>query len=164
MGYAYQLTGHPMMCFNGHKNYLAGWIDDRKISINPVINGAWGGTLLAPVDYTAAIGTLPNATVVVNVGIFYIQLNGAKKFNNETKAGPNLVNVVSADVPSNPNLVAWLNASLAMGQNYTIANYSGTGYPLVIQVCNITLGDIDTAQVTIYLKNGNQTSQCGKIV
>jgi hypothetical protein len=150
------------MCFNAHKNFVSGWFNDRKITVNPVSNGAWGGTLIPPADHAAAAGLLPSAVTVVNVGIYYLQLNSAKGYNKETQANPNVVNIVKADVPSTPDTLSWIVASLKAGQNYTVADYSGTS-SLVIQVCSITFGTIDKAQVTIYLKNGKQTSQCGKI-
>jgi tripartite-type tricarboxylate transporter receptor subunit TctC len=145
------------MCFNAQKNYLAGWFDDRKVSVNPRVNGAWCGTLIPPVDYAVAVA-------VVNVGNLYFQLNSAKKFNNETKANPNKINIVSAGIPSNPNTLSWLKASLAAGESYTYANFDDSGVALVIQVCSISFGVIDIAKVSIYLKNGVQKSLCDKTV
>jgi hypothetical protein len=148
------------MCFNAQKNYLAGWFDDRKVSVDPLVNGAWFGTLIPPVDYAAAVGTMLNAVAVVNVGTLYFQLNSAKKFNSETRAHPNTVNIVSAFVPSSPkSTLSWLQASLAAGESYTYANFDGN-VALIIEVCSITFGTIDVAKVSIYLKNGVQKSLC----
>jgi hypothetical protein len=152
MGYSYQLTGHPLMCFNAQKNWFSGWFDDRKITVNPS-NGPWIGNLTSFVDYNA---TTTNSVVLVNVGNLYLQLNSAKKYNNETKANANQVNLVSADVPTNPNTRSWLMAGLVAGEVVSMGNFNGNrSATLVIQVCSITFGTVDMAQVSIYLKNSN---------
>ncbi len=154
MGYSYNLTGHPLMCFNAQKNWFSGWFDDRKITINP-FNGPWIGTLTSFVDYSSTTAAT-NSVVLINVGNLYLQLNSAKKYNNETKTNPNQVNLVSADVPSNPNTRSWLMAGLVAGRVASLGNFNGnSSATLVIQVCSITLGTVDTAQVSIYLKNSN---------
>jgi hypothetical protein len=140
------------MCFNAHKNWMSGWFDDRKITVNP-LKAPWIGNLTSFVDYNTTV----NNTVLINVGNFYLQLNSAKKFNNETKTNPNQVNIVAADVPSNPNTRSWLMAGLSVGRVVTIGNFNGTNATLVIQVCSMTFGAIDTAQVSIYLKSGNSS-------
>ncbi len=152
MGYSYQQTGHPLMCFNAQKNWLSGWFDDCKIAVNP-FNAPWVGSLTSFVDYSSISN---GGVVVINIGNLYLQLNSAKNFNNETKINRNQVNVVVADVPSNPNTRSWSLAGLSAGQNCTVA-----GVALVIQVCNITFGVIDVAKVSIYLNNGIQSPSCG---
>jgi hypothetical protein len=83
-----------------------------------------------------------------------------KKYNNETKkTNPNHVNLVSADVPTNPNTRSWLTAGLVAGRVASLGNFNGnSSSSLIIQVCSITLGTVDTAQVSIYLKNSNYSS------
>lgn len=147
----------PQMCFNSQKNYASGWFKGRTISVDPV-NGAWGGLLIPPVDYSAAAGILPGAYAVVNVGKLYFQLNSAKRYNYETVSFPNQVVVVASDPTI--TLKSWIvGGGLKASQSYTYANFTGST-SLTITVCNITFGNIDTAYASIHLNDGIQQPLC----
>ncbi len=150
----------PLECFNGHKNWLSGWFDDRKVSVDPIGSGAWVGNLVAFVDYPS-IDQIPNGVTVINAGYLYIQLNSAKKYNYQVAGYGNQVTVVE-----NNATAPWSNilVGLSAGKGYVYANYSGTGIGLVVQVCNIAFGSVDYAKVSLYLKDGVQTSQCSSPV
>lgn len=143
------------MCFNAHKHFLATWYKDRQITYNPATSGPWRGTIVPFVDYVAANSTISSFYVVVNVGTYFLQLNSVKSFNIGNKGYfPNKINVV---LGANANSISRLQAGLSAGQSFTVPNYSGT-VSLTFQVCNITFGSIDTAEMIIYLSN--QTATC----
>ena len=142
------------MCFNGHKNWILGWYNNAKITVNPKTNGAWVGNLVTFVDYPLA-SQVANSVVLINVGDLYIQLNSAKKFNIQTMAQANKVTIVQAN---SIRPFSYMLAGLGAGQSYTYANFNGTGVALTIQICNIRFGTVDYAKITLYL--ANQKSRC----
>jgi hypothetical protein len=142
------------MCFNGHKNWVLGWYNNGKVTVNPKTNGAWVGNLVTFVDYSL-MSQVSNSAVLINVADLYIQLNSAKKFNIQTMAQANKVTIVQA----NSNLpFSYMLAGLGAGQSFTYANFNGTGIALTIQVCSIQFGTVDYARVSIYL--ANRRSRC----
>lgn len=117
-----------------------------------VDTGAWGGNLTSFVDYIITA----YSPVLINVGDLYIQLNSAKRFNNETKATKNQVAIVQANSSA---VVSQLLAGLGPGQSFTYSNYGPNG--VVIEVCEIEHGFVDTAKLSVYLNNTDQHSLCG---
>ncbi len=133
---SYNETGKPQECFNGHKNWLSGWFDDRKVLVDPISSGAWLGNLVTFVDYPL-IDQVPSGVAVINAGDLYIQLNSAKKYNYQVVQNGNKVTVVE-----NNATAPWSNilTGLSSGQSYTYANYSG--------------------KISLYLEDGVQKSLC----
>jgi hypothetical protein len=70
MGASYGTDDWPAICFNGQKNWQAGWYADRSIAIDPN-DGNWKGYLAAFVDYDLTKST---EYVVIKVGAnLYLQ-------------------------------------------------------------------------------------------
>jgi hypothetical protein len=153
--YVYSQLGHPLECFNAHKNWISGWFDDRKVVVNVTMaSGAWFGNLTSFVDYIITVYT----PVLFNIGDLYIQLNSAKRFNNETKATQNQIAIVQANAT---DVVSRRMAGLYANQSFVYPDYGPDG--LVIEVCSITQGFVDTAQVSMYLNNTDQKSLCDQL-
>ena len=145
------------MCFNGHKNWYSEWFEQSKVAVNPIANGAWVGNMVAFVD-VLQMSQVPKAVSIVNAGDLFIEFNSAKKYNYQVVANGNRITVVQNNATS-----LWSNllVGLSSGQNYTYANFSGTGIALIIQICSVRVGIVNYAKVSIFLKDGIQTSKCG---
>ena len=96
MGDSYYETESPLMCFNGHKNYVLGWYADKQITINPATGGAWSGKLVGFVDYAIASPTSREEYVLIIVDQLYIQYNLATGFNFQVLEKANMVTIVTA--------------------------------------------------------------------
>ena len=135
--------------------------------------------LVTFVDYKKDLE--PNDVVLIKVGPYYLQYNRAKGMNVDTGLFADQVSITHAkDAQSDSTSIGGLGA----GQLVSLPKFRNTGYDLVIEVCQFgTTGDdtstaglakqfifgytddtvIDYAWVSIYLDNGRQQSQCGRI-
>ena len=126
MGFTYGQKGGPAMCFNGQKNDVLGWYDDKKVTVTPETNGPWSGKLVGFVDYDKA-STSRNEYVLIRVNNLYIQYNLSERFNFQTKEYGNMVTITTVpnDI-SDSNLLSALSAK----QSAIIGNYT-------IEVCEV---------------------------
>jgi len=151
MGSSYSGTGSPVMCFNGHKNFVLGWYADKQITVNPTTtSGAWSGKLVGFVDYTKA-STSRKEYVLIIVGKLYIQYNLAGGFNAQVKEKANLVTITTAvDSKSKSSMLVALSAK----QFVVIDNYT-------IETCDIvTASSLVPKYVNLSVRLSNQSSTC----
>lgn len=168
MGYAYQAVGTPYKCFNGHKNYMLGWFADKTITVN-ITEGSWGGNIAGLTSYDVI---RPEDYMLVNVGDLYLQFNRANKFNQFSKDFKNQVTIVRGTAPDQrSNLlgaVSQINEYL-FATEHRVENFQGTGSDLVIEACEqqylakISPDLPDFVRVSIYLDNGEQSSECNRL-
>jgi hypothetical protein len=112
-------AGTPLKCYNGHKNWLLGWYQNKRLSVS----GSAKVRLAALVDSSLA-GS--NEYVLLNVqNKIFLQYNRAKKHNLETGLAKDEVTVT---VPLNDGR-SNQDAALKVGESY-----SGGG--TVIRVCS----------------------------
>ena len=91
MGYSYPAIGAPSMCFNGHKNWLLGWYQDKSTGIDILAQKSWSGRLHAFVDYDRIAS---DSNVLIKVNDLYLQYNRARRFNSGTQERGNEVTIV----------------------------------------------------------------------
>jgi len=151
MGSSYSGTGSPVMCFNGHKNFVLGWYADKQITVNPTTtSGAWSGKLVGFVDYTKA-STSRKEYVLIIVGKLYIQYNLAGGFNAQVQEKANLVTITTAvDSKSKSSMLVALSAK----QFVVIDNYT-------IETCEIvTASSLVPKYVNLSVRLSSQRSNC----
>lgn len=158
MGYSYPKVGAPSMCFNGHKNWLLGWVGDKSITVDT--KKAWSVRLYASVDYLH--GLPENSYVLIRVQDLYLQYNRARHFNSGTQERKNQVTIVRG--PGDDEM-SQLLGGVAVGfpeveAKQRILNFANTGFALVIEACEQVYGPPDYVRMSIYLDNGQQKSTC----
>jgi len=150
MGSSYSGTGSPVMCFNGHKNYVLGWYADKQITVDPATDGAWSGKLVGFVDYNKA-STSRKEYVLIIVGKLYIQYNLAGGFNAQVQEKANLVTITTAvDSKSKSSMLVALSAK----QFVVIENYT-------IETCEIVAASSQAPKyVNLSVRLSSQSSTC----
>jgi hypothetical protein len=166
MGSSYRKVDYPYKCFNGHKNWLLGWFNDKTTTID-INNGAWIGNIAAFTQYDKV---RPEDFIIVNVGDIYLQYNRADKFNIFTGDYPNQITIVKGTSPDErSNLLGSVSqlAQLARyPQTHHIANFQASGFDLIIEACEqnylsrIHQNLPDYIRVSVHLENGEQSSAC----
>lgn len=179
MGFTVYQTGAPVKCFNGHKNWVAGWFDDREYRVNPTMESPVLARLVTFVDYNKDLAV--DDVVLIRVGPYFLQYNRAKGINADTGMDADRVSITYApDHLADSENVAGIRA----GQRASL-RYRNTGYNLTVEVCEfgsssgedatsslakqVIFGDngddtsFDYAWVSIHLKNGVQRSQCDQV-
>jgi hypothetical protein len=139
MGFSFNYTGGPLMCFNAHKHWFLGWFSDRQIEIDPN-QGPWQGRLLAFPDYPLAT---EGDVVIIHFGDVYIQYNRAKGINAQVQEKPNQVVVVQMVKDASELISGMLAGS---GLNYGDAR---------VEICSMMKDDMgrDYAIVQIALQS-----------
>ena len=158
MGYSYPKVGAPSMCFNGHKNWLLGWVSDKSVTVDT--SKAWSGRLYASVDYLR--GLPENSYVLIRVRDLYLQYNRARRFNSGTQERKNQVTIVRGP---GDDKTSQLLGGVAVGltdveTRQRILNFTNTGFALVIEACEQVYGPPDYVRMSIYVDNGRQKSAC----
>jgi hypothetical protein len=144
------------MCFNGHKNWLLGWYDNRKIEVDRRSSGSWSGRLAAFVDYKS---TSPSEYVLIKVGNLHLQYNRKKDFNSGTVEKADQVTVTEGVTSHNTSNSL---AGLGFGGSYRYENFNGT-YALLVQICGIYTDHIPNyVHVSIYI-DLIQKPRCGEV-
>ena len=179
MGFTVYQEGAPLKCFNGHKNWISGWFEDREYAINPAMPSPVLARLVTFVDYKKDLEE--NDVVLIRVGRYYVQYNRAKGANIDTGLHADKVSITFAeDAISDSKAIV----GLGDGQMTSLPNFRNTGYNLVVEVCEFgTAGEdsseaslakqfifgqaedtiIDYAWVSFNLDDGMQQSQCFKV-
>lgn len=166
MGSSYRMVDYPYKCFNGHKNWLLGWFNDKTATID-ITKGAWTGNIAAFTHYDKV---RPEDFIVVNVGDLYLQYNRADKFNLFTGDKPNQITIVQGTSPDERSSLLGSVSLVARLPNYPqthhIVNFQGSGFDLIIEACEQNYlsrisGDLpDYIRVSVHLENGVQSSAC----
>ena len=131
------------MCFNGVKNSLLGWYNNRKLRVDPFA-GPVKVNLAAFVDYNKTTTAQP---VLVKVGAYVLQFNRAKTFNENTQAKADQVTVTAPGTYYSRSV-----AGLAVGDRFIVKNFQRSGRRLIIQACRRvwnSASDIDTMVLSI---------------
>jgi hypothetical protein len=122
----------------------------------------------------------PNDMVLLRLGRYFFQYNRAKGINVDTEMYADQVSIAYAQSESSDSRAV---AGLSAGETHIVPEYRNTGYDLVMEVCEFGIANpsasataltskalesndlsvIDYAWVSIYLDNGEQQSQCGRI-
>lgn len=179
MGFTVYQSGGPVKCFNGHKNWVAGWFQDRENYATPSMPNPILSRLVAFVDYEN-VNLDDSDVVLMRVGQYYIQYNRAKGLNIDTGMHKDKVSITYAkDHVSDSEAVA----GVSEGESLRLPNYRNTGYDLIVEVCEFgtdgqkdlvsstkqvifggndssLYAPFDYAWVSVYLENGTQESQC----
>ena len=150
MGYSYDGIDSPVMCYNGHKNYVLGWYVDRQITINPATDGPWLGKLVGFVDY-AYTSVSRNENVLIAVDKLYIQYNLAEKFNFETQEKANMVTITTAIDATSPSYIL---SAITVSQTAVVGLYT-------VEVCALVSAAAPVPEYLILsIRLNNQPSSC----
>ena len=136
MGYGQKSATGPSKCYHGPANWNLGWYAKRSVRVElPLVSGAADGIYLATfVDYDL---TKAEHSVLVNIADrYFLQYNRAKGMNVGTGKARNLV-TVQEDLITSSELRAVLNVS----DIFIHSNFSGSGLPLIVKVCERIDGD-----------------------
>jgi len=139
MGYSYNVTGWPSMCFNAVKNWQAGWFMDRAIDLD-VTQGGWKGKIATFVDYHLVKA---DEYVLVKVGDLFLQYNRAKGMNAETFDKPNQIVIVESNTGES-ELIGGLDGEDFYTTYFQRQNFTGTGETLFVAICSHHFGDNKT--------------------
>ena len=154
MGVSYQHMKLPQECYNGLKNWFAGWFTSHQVTVDPVANGPWGGNLAAFVDYTNIVNG--EHVALINVGdILYIQNNRAKTYNIGVEEKADEVTIVK----SGGSIGAVSAMLIGLDMESPSFTYNLHGVNIIIQVCEPgSNGVVDFFKMSIH--TDYQTSAC----
>jgi len=181
LGFTVYKSGGPVKCFNGHKNWVAGWFEDRQYHADPYMTSPILTRLVTFVDYKNPLLDF-NDVVLIRVGQYFLQYNRAKGINVDTAMFKDQVSITYArDHESDSEAMG----GASVGNSIRLPNYWASGFDLVVEVCQFgssgrdagtqtvvsmarqfIFGDttvtepFDFAWVSIYLDDGSQGSQC----
>jgi hypothetical protein len=154
-----------IQCFNGAKSYFLGWYDEFATLINPS-SASWRGAMVGVDDFVTSQAVLGTHTVVAKIEDassaqdLYVMYNRAKGVNSGVKEYGNKVTVVRASNTASTSEQSYIKANLGANQQYRVSRFGGSGKTLVVQVCTLTTGPPDVAEVLVYL-DGLNNLQCG---
>ncbi len=167
MGYSYLNRYSPQMCFNAAKSWWMGFYNDRTLTIkNPTMQPQ--RLKLAGVvdyynglssDYNVILRLEPSVSSLANENRF-LMYNRAKGFNSGTIEFRNAVTVVrqKPEELSKSNVDGYVQY---IGDKHIIQNWDNTNQNLVVKLCGTTRGDVDYADVLLYLSdNSNHDIPC----
>jgi hypothetical protein len=146
-------TNGPIYCFNGNKNWLAGWYASKAVDLSNSLSSTWNGDLFAFVDYSSANAS-NGQYVLIKINDLFVQYNRARGFNAGTQEHPNKVTIVSG--PDNTgNFRSFLLSALDQGQRFTRNG-------VTVEACSKSFGPPDYVRISVY-RNGF-ISTCGSVV
>ena len=129
----------PLKCFNGNKNWLLKWYEDKQIVVAP--GSSWSGRLAAFVDYnSASVGR--NEYVLLRVDDMFVQYNLAESFNVGTKEMINEVTIVKGD-DIDATVKSELKAGIGAYESYTRDG-------MTFEVCSFETGPAKYAELRVY--------------
>lgn len=170
----------PEMCFNGAKSWYLGWYNDDEKQGHQLVRpleGSWSGKLTGINDYIHSssyndqefkvvlkIEALHETTV--DYPDFYVMFNRKEGMNKGVQGFGDMVTVVSQHKEWGAQ--SWLDGTLdgANGSNtFRHQNFDDSGFPLVIQVCDITFNSVtlDYATVIVYLDADGYRLSCDNV-
>lgn len=158
MGFTYDVIGGPLKAFNAHKHWISGWFDDAvKIEIDPLVE-AHRFDLMAFTEYGMNVRDIESPVLAKLGSNVYLQYSLSHGYNRDVEAfASNKVTIVAATHDID---VSRFLAGLDVGESYSIDDFEGTGYPLVISVCSIDDAAAKTAAISVHLADGKQESKC----
>jgi hypothetical protein len=159
MSAGHKQTNWPAKSFNAQNHWHLGWYDDRSISVDPIVAAPQLLKIVAFVDYDK---THEGEYVVAEVGVddtsLYMQYNRAKGFNRDTEEKVDMLTIITA-MEGGTNLVAGLDLD---ANNYSVADFQGSGQDLLIEVCQVGVGNgVDQPDYMI-VSVGIGASLCGQ--
>jgi len=140
----------PRKCFNGFHAWSLGWYEERHLRVDPSVDGQSNFQLASFVDFPETSST---ESVVVNImDKYYLVLNAARSFNEDTGDQQNLVTVTQAKSHGSLSV-----AGLGEGDHFEVQVEVET----VSNPSNATLNDSTVNMNSIdnsTLSNGTQAS------
>jgi len=152
---------NPQYCFNAAKSWWFGWYSDRHIEVNPIEDSMYG-KMIGVNDYLtgqANMGDQYTLAHVVGKGEedLYFMYNRKEGITGGVYEYADEVVIVRQSGDSVESRTA---GHLSEGSQYTKANWAGSGYTLIIQVCYMATGTPDYAFVILFLAGLNDID-CG---
>jgi hypothetical protein len=95
--------------------------------------------------------------VLVRVGNLYVHFNRAKSYNVDSNGNQDQVTLTESEGEGE---LSNSLGGLSSGESYSYKNFVGSGYDLIIQVCDIVELSFDYALLSIHLNDGKQVSIC----
>jgi hypothetical protein len=154
------LTQLCVGCFqNAHKHWLAGWFQDRAITVDPHNDGTSYMRLVGFVDASDA-RLQDNDIVLIRVAPYlYIHFNVAKGYNIDASE-PDTITIIEALADDK---ISTRKALLKQpGDAYTYVDSETGKVGTVVEVCSVVLGDgvfVSHAMISVHLAGG--MSACG---
>ncbi|CAJ1959940.1 unnamed protein product [Cylindrotheca closterium] len=162
MGFSYEYTDKPKMCFNAAKSWQLGWYASKADSITPSSSSPTYSTKLAGVvDFAITKNkVLIEIQQTSSPTFFYVNYNRATGINSGTVEGANSVLVVSKNTTIDTN-VSFANATLSSGNSFAISNFNGkSGETLTITFTSL---ENNEANVDIVLTGFPETTPTASI-
>jgi hypothetical protein len=126
------------MCFNPAKSWQLGWYNDKRTTVDLILNGGtFSGSLVGIADYQSAGNRFVNVKVENGDTDLFIGFNLKQGINSGTLEAANKVTIqAQGSGYSSSSLVA----ELAENEEYTIQNYLNSGSDAVVKVGLIDTG------------------------
>jgi len=133
MGYSYPSDDAPVMCFNNAKHWQLGWFQDKHVTVNPLQQSFWEGSLVGYVDYGNADTSSVILRVVGHNKEYFVGFNRISGINggNAEAGGGNKITIQSR---GSENGQSDLEAKLGVGDNFDIANFGSESTDVRIEV------------------------------
>ena len=151
MGLAPQLMHFPRKCYNGPNHWHLGWYSARTLELNlesDALSKPINVKLAAFVDYDM---TSDEHYAIIKAGNFYMQYNGAAKFNVDTSEMRDMVTIVESG-DHKTDLVAGLDSQSRFWQ-------SGTGdTQIMVEFCR---NNVSVEPNFVEISIGQTETSCG---
>jgi hypothetical protein len=156
MSAGHKQTNWPAKSFNAQNHWDLGWYEDRSVSVDPIAAPQLL-KIAAFVDYDK---TQQGEYVIAEVGgSLYMQYNRAKGFNRDTEEKADMLTISTKMDGGGTDLVAGLDLD---SNTYLVAGFQGSDQDILIEVCNVGVGNgVDQPDYMI-VSVGNGPSLCGQ--
>ena len=159
------MMGNPLysddvgkMCYNAAKNWAMPWYNDAKLVFSPVTEPSKTVNLVGIAEYNNRPNNEP-VVVKLETGLtdkFYVGFNRATGANAQNDEADNEVTIIKAN--SSGTSQSYLQAHLVQGESHSIANFAGTGQPLVITAESIDISTQPGVAVVKFELQGSPTA------
>ena len=145
------------MCFNAAKTWQLGWYNDKKITVDPLVNSDTSVTMVGVADYAVA-GSNRYVVTKIETGTsvdLFVAFNRATGINSQNDQADDQVTIVETGNNGESYSQSFLKATLLQGQSYVATNFAGSGQDLTITATAITLSNTAGAsQAVVNVKLG----------
>jgi hypothetical protein len=156
MSAGHKQTNWPAKSFNAQNHWDLGWYEDRSVSVDP-ITAPQLLKIAAFVDYDK---TQQGEYVIAEVGgNLYMQYNRAKGFNRDTEEKADMLTISTKMDKGGTDLVAGLDLD---SKTYLAAGFQGSDQDILIEVCNVGVGNGADQPDYMIVSVGIGPSLCGQ--
>ena len=161
MGYSYDSSDTPVMCFNPAKSWQLGWYSDRHTTITS--SSGPSAIKLASLDDYGETTSAHTAVVKIEAGTtdYLLGFNKAEGMNSGTLEAANQVTVTTQSGGGSSSRVG----AISNGGTYRIRSYArvgkGKAKSLIVEVCEFVPGSPDYAQISVHLETDSSTCSSG---